>query len=121
MARATGRSLIGIPVEHAIGAVPDQWVKERGIYWLRRWLTLADDAEHAELMVLTACRIWHFDTEGTHCSKPAAGEWALDRDPSLTGVRLALRQRQGRADESIPAEAVAQVLRNALDHVTTRP
>lgn len=121
MARAAGRSLTGISVAQAIGPVPDRWVKDRGIFWLRRWLTLADDAEHAELMVLTACRIWHFDTEGTYSSKPRSGKWALDRDPSLTGVTQALRRRQGEADASIPAAAVTHVLRTVLSHVTTRP
>jgi hypothetical protein len=81
MARATGRSLIGAPVEQVIGAVPAQWVKDRGMFWLRRWLTLADDAENAELMVLTACRIWHVDVEGTTAPNPrrANGRWLVIR------------------------------------------
>ena len=46
-------------------------------------------------MVLTACRIWRFSEERRHCSKSAAGAWALTRDPSLRAVRGALRQRAG--------------------------
>lgn len=114
IARASGRSLVGIPVDQAIGQVPAHRVKERGLYWLRRWLTLADDAEHAELMVLTVCRIWHFDIGGTYCSKPQAGHWALARDPSLTGVTRALRQRRGDASAVIPAADVTHVLRTVL-------
>jgi len=120
MARANGRSLIGAPVEQVIAPVPDQWVRDRGLFWLRRWLTLADDAEHAELMVLTACRIWHFDTEGTYCSKPQAGQWALARDPSLAAITQALRQRRGHPDAVIPADDVTRVLQAVLDAVAAR-
>lgn len=120
MARATGRSLVGVPAEEAIGTVPAQWVRDRGLFWLRRWLTLADDAEHAELMVLTACRVWHLDIEGTYCSKPQAGRWALGRDPSLAGVTRALRQRQGDTDALIPADEVTHVLRTVLQSVDSQ-
>lgn len=120
MARTSGRSLIGIPVDRAIGQVPARWVKDRGLFWLGRWLTLADDAEHAELMVLTACRIWHFDTEGTYCSKPQAGQWALARDPSLSGITQALRQRRGDRDTIISADDVTHVLLTVLDDVGAR-
>jgi proline iminopeptidase len=41
------------------------------------WEDLIDDADHAELMVLTACRMWRYSTERIHCSKTAAGRWAL--------------------------------------------
>lgn len=117
MARSTGRSLLGPSVQQAIGPVPPQWVNDRGRYWLRRWMTLTDDAEHAELMVLTACRIWHDAAEGAFCSKPAAGRWALDREPSLTGVRAALRQRRGDLDAPIPPGEIGRVLHTVLERI----
>lgn len=120
MARAGGRSVVGPPVAEVIGDVPAEWVQDRGLFWLRRWLTLTDDAEHAELMVLTACRIWRFAIEGTYCSKPQAGSWALERDPSLIGVTQALRQRRGDTSSEISADHVEHVLRTVLDNVTAR-
>jgi hypothetical protein len=62
---------------------------------LARWQSLTEDAPYAALMVLTACRIWRFGEERIHCSKSAAGLWALARDPSLHAVRDALRHGRG--------------------------
>ena len=93
VARAHGRSLAGQPPGTVIGPVPRRWLLEVGDRQLALWQRLTDDAAHAELMVLTACRIWRFAAEGIHSSKKAAGRWALARDPSLTAVDEALRQR----------------------------
>ena len=60
---------------------------------LADWEAIGDDPPHAELTVLTACRVWRLAEEGRHCSKTAAGEWALRRDPMLTVVRDALARR----------------------------
>jgi hypothetical protein len=93
--RQHGRALLGAEPRAVIGEVPDEWVLLAGDAQLARWQTLTDDAPHAALMVLTACRIWRFSEERTHCSKAAAATWALARDPSLTAVRDALRQQAG--------------------------
>ena len=57
LVRAAGRSLIGDEPSTIVGAVPDEWVVAYGDEHLARWQRLTDDAEHAELMVLTSCRI----------------------------------------------------------------
>jgi predicted nucleotidyltransferase len=93
VARAHGRSIVGRAPDSVIGPVPGEWLVEIGDRQLAAWENLTNDANHAELMVLTACRIWRFGTEGFHCSKAAAGRWALARDPSLSAVDEALRQR----------------------------
>jgi Phosphotransferase enzyme family/Domain of unknown function (DUF4111) len=64
---------------------------------LARWESLTADTAYAALMVLTACRIWRFSAEGRHCSKRAAGSWALTPDPSLAAVRDALASERGAA------------------------
>jgi hypothetical protein len=91
--RAHGRSLVGAPPAELIGELPPAWVVAVGDAQLAAWRAIGDDPPHAELTVLTACRIWRFAEEGRHCSKAAAGAWALRRDPSLQVVRDALRQR----------------------------
>lgn len=91
--RAHGRSLAGQPPGTVIGPVPRRWLLEVGDRQLAAWQRLTDDAAHAELMVLTACRIWRFTVVDIHSSKTAAGRWALARDPSLSAVDEALRQR----------------------------
>jgi predicted nucleotidyltransferase len=106
LVRGHGRSIVGADPSTVIGAVPDEWVVEVGDRQLAAWERLADDAAHAELMVLTTCRIWRFSAEGVHCSKSEAGHWALARDPSLTVVEEALRQRGGDPEATIGEEGI---------------
>jgi hypothetical protein len=110
MARAHGRSLVGADPRTIIGAVPSEWVVEVGDRQLAAWERLTDDAAHAELMVLTTCRIWRFSAEGIHCSKTQAGSWALSRDPSLTAVDEALRQRRGDPQVRIGEEGIRRLI-----------
>jgi Domain of unknown function (DUF4111) len=103
MCRAHGRSLRGPAPTDLIGVVPGSWVVDVGDAQLADWQAIGDDPEHAELTVLTTCRVWRFSEEGRHCSKTAAGEWALRRDPTLQVVRDALRRRHG--DPTAPLDA----------------
>jgi Nucleotidyltransferase domain/Domain of unknown function (DUF4111) len=92
VARAHGRGLAGAAPDAVIGPIPPEWLDEIGDRRLAAWQEFTDDDEHAELMVLTACRIWRFALERAHCSKRSAGRWALTRDPSLVAVEQALLQ-----------------------------
>ena len=76
---------------------------------LADWEAIGDDPRYAQLTVLTACRVWQFAAERRHSSKTAAAEWALARDPALTVVRDALRQRTDPSARIDPA-GVAEVL-----------
>lgn len=107
--RERGTALLGGAPGDLIGAVPHRWVLGVGDAQLARWQALTDDAEHAVLMVLTACRIWRFSEACSHCSKSEAGAWALERDPSLRAVRAALRQRAGDPTPIEPAD-IARLL-----------
>lgn len=107
--RAFGRSLVGPAPEAVVGPVPDEWVIAYGDELLARWQRLTDDAEHAELMVLTACRIWRFAAEGVLCAKHDAGRWALACDGSLAAVRAALRQRQGEPGVDVDRDEIARL------------
>ena len=108
--RAHGRELLGRSPPDVVGAVPDTWVDAVGEQYLAAWEHLTDDAPHAELMVLTACRVWRFHAERVHCSKSAAGHWALARDSSLTAVRQALRQRSGEPGVTIEPGEIRRLL-----------
>jgi hypothetical protein len=110
IARAHGRSLLGLAPEAVIGPVPGEWVLAVADRQLATWERLTDDAEHAELMVLTACRIWRFAVERVHGSKAAAARWALERDPSLGAVADALRQRTVDSAVPIGSDEVGRVL-----------
>lgn len=120
MCRAHGRSLWGLAPAELIGEMPQEWVLKVGDAQLADWEAIGDDPGHAQLSVLTACRIWRFAEEGCHCSKTEAGEWALKRDPALQAVQAALDQR--RVDPTIsihPAQVqhLLQVVRARLaDH-----
>ncbi|MBR7837700.1 nucleotidyltransferase domain-containing protein [Actinospica durhamensis] len=118
MARDSGRALHGAAPNEVIGVVPRTWIEERGRYWLGRWLTLADDADNAAFMVLTACRMWRFAVEGTHCSKSDAARWALAREPSLSAIERALRLREEDAREPIAEDDVTAVLSAALSEIS---
>jgi hypothetical protein len=107
--RERGTALLGAAPGDLISAVPHRWVLGVGDAQLARWQALTDDAQHAVLMVLTACRIWRFSETCSHCSKSEAGAWALKRDPSLQAVRAALRQRAGDPTRIEPAD-IARLL-----------
>ncbi len=102
MCRAHGRSLFAPEPSELIGEVPDEWVRDVGVDQLADWQARDYSAPHAELIVLTACRVWRFCEERRHCSKSAAGEWALAREPTLQVVREALHRR--RVDATFPIE-----------------
>jgi Domain of unknown function (DUF4111)/Nucleotidyltransferase domain len=108
--RAHGRSLLGAAPAERIGEVPDRWVVAAGDAQLADWQAIGDDPPYAELTVLTACRVWRFAEEGRHCSKAAAGAWALGRDPTLQVVDDALQHRLRDPDHPIDPTQVAQLL-----------
>jgi predicted nucleotidyltransferase len=110
VARASGRSLIGAEPRDVLGEVAAEWIHERAEHWLAFWQTAVDDAENAQYMVLTACRMWLFSVEERHASKADAGRWALTRDPSLTAVREALHQRLIDSSAQIGRDGVADLL-----------
>lgn len=114
VARAHGISLIGPPPASVIGPVPPEWVRSRARHWLRRWLTLTDDASHAAFMVLTACRMWRFAAEGVHSPKTEAARWALTQDPSLSAIRQAMLGYETGAVTPIEPAGIARVLEAAL-------
>ena len=113
IARAHGRSIAGRPPASVIGPVPAEWLMAIGDRQLAAWESLTDDTRYAELMVLTACRVWRFAAEGVHCSKTAAGRWALARDPTLTAVAESLRQRTVDPDSAIGEDGIARILARA--------
>jgi Domain of unknown function (DUF4111)/Nucleotidyltransferase domain len=110
MCRAHGRSLVGAAPAELLGEVPAEWVLAVGDAQLADWETIGDDPPHAELTVLTTCRIWRLAEEGRLGSKTAAGEWALRRDPTLTVVRDALARRRGDSTAPLDPAQVAQLL-----------
>jgi predicted nucleotidyltransferase len=110
MVRVGGRSLVGPDPTAVVAAMPAEWVVAYGDQVLERWQQLTDDAEHAALMVLTACRIWRFAVEGVHCSKTEAARWALLQDPALPAVEAALRRRIGDTNGQIAPTDIAAPL-----------
>ena len=113
VARNDGRSLRGPEPRSVVGPVPKSWIDEYGRQIIERWLTLTDDDENATLMVLTTCRIWYFAARGRMASKPEAGQWALEEDPSLAAIPAALRRRAGEKAIPITSDEIAAVLNAA--------
>lgn len=113
-ARANGRALFGPEPREVIGEVPPDGVRANAIGWLRTWLDRIDDDKNAVHMVLTACRMWRFELEEEHSSKTDAAGWAMDRDPSLIGVGLALSARSTSDAPRIAPHDVEKVLLRVL-------
>lgn len=120
MVRAHGVALLGAEPRSMMGTVPDEWVVEVGDEQLAAWERLTDDAANAELMVLTTCRIWRFGVEGVFCSKADAGRWALERDPSLSAVGQALRQRAGDGAATIDEEGIRRLIARVRREIAGR-
>ena len=110
LARAHGVPLVGAEPSTFIGAVPHTWITDLGDEVVAAWQQLTDDTAHAELMVLTSCRIWRFAVDGTFVSKSEAGRWALTREPSLYAVEGALRTRAGEHDVRVEPAEIGRVL-----------
>jgi hypothetical protein len=108
--REHGRSLVGLTPMAVIAEVPHGWILSWGDALLEGWQSLTEDAAHAELMVLTACRIWRFCDERLHCSKTAAGAWALARDPTRGAVRSALTQRNLDPTQPVDPAEISRLL-----------
>ena len=115
--RAHGRSLAGPAPSELIAPVPDDWVRAVGAAVLDTWQERPYEPRHGDLMVLTTCRVWRFAAEARHCSKTAAAEWVLGRDPTLGPVRDALRRRRGEAVPPLEESPVRRLLDVALVHV----
>lgn len=118
-AREHGRSLAGADPRGVIGPVPDDWITRYGSRILERWEELADDDRHAELMVLTTCRIWSFAATGSIHSKSSAAHWVLQRAPFLSAIPAALRRHAGEQDVVIGQQEVRDVLVAARRAVAT--
>jgi predicted nucleotidyltransferase len=118
--RVHGRSILGASPAELIGDVPHKWVLDVGDAQLADWQAIGDDPRYAELTVLTACRLWRFAETGEHCSKAAAGAWALERHPSLRAVRDALDQREGDPTPRIDAADVQHLLALVRGRVAQR-
>ena len=102
--------LVGPPPVMLIAEQPSEWIDSRGLDLLDRWSRLTDDAAHAGLMVLIACRIWLWAVERRHASKDEAGRWALERDPTLQAVEVALAERREHSNRDVSPRDVARVL-----------
>lgn len=120
MARLHGRSLVGAAPTQVIGHVPIEWVVAYGDVVLTRWQDLTDDLESAELMVLTACRIWRLAVEETYCTKDEAGRWAIARDPSLTVVADVLKGRSGEQHIRVEPPAIGRLLEHVRREIAPR-
>lgn len=120
MARANGRAILGASPAEVIGPVPAEWIVNRGRHWLTTWRSLTGDAENAAFMVLTACRIWRFAADNTHCSKVRAAEWVLGRCPWLTAVRQAVQQYEHDPASVVDEQGIAELLDLVLRE-TARP
>jgi hypothetical protein len=115
--RQEGRSLTGPAPSDLIGAVPDDWLLDVGDGYLKRWQETDFDERTAELMVLTACRLWYRSAEHRHCTKTAAAEWVMRQSPELRAPKLALEARRTDANPVIPEADVMALLakvRNVL-------
>jgi hypothetical protein len=114
MARADGRALFGAAPADVIAPVPAALVAARGRHWLRTWLSLTGDDEHAAHMALTACRIWRFAADGRHVPKPEAAAWVLARAPELVAVRQALHRYATDPAAPVDEDALRRLLEAAL-------
>jgi streptomycin 3"-adenylyltransferase len=119
--REEGRSLVGRAPTRLIGPVPNDWLLDVGDAYLKRWQEIDYDDRDAELMVLTACRLWYRCVEGHHCTKSEAAIWATRQDPDLLAPGSALERRTTDARHPIPEADVKRLLAKVREVISTRP
>jgi len=105
--RQAGRSLVGPRPTDVIGAVPEDWLLNLGDQYLKRWQEIDYDEHSAELMVLTACRLWYRSREHRHCTKSEAARWVMRQAAELRAPKLALERR---TTDATPAISEADVM-----------
>jgi hypothetical protein len=110
ISREEGRSLVGPAPNELIGLVPNDWLLDVGDSYLKRWQEIDYDDRHAELMVLTASRLWYRKAEGGHCTKSEAAIWATRQAPDLLAPRDALVRRTADAHHPISEADVMTLL-----------
>jgi hypothetical protein len=115
--RQHGVALVGPDPAELIGEVPTEWLLEVGATQLKEWQAREFEPMYGDLMVFTACRIWRLATEGRHCSKTAAAEWVLTRQPALNVVRAAVERRTQDSDVDLREEQVRALLAMVLDQL----
>jgi hypothetical protein len=108
--REEGRSLVGPAPTELVGAVPNDWLLDVGDAYLKRWQEIDYDDRDAELMVLTACRLWYRHAEGRHCTKSAAAQWVMHQAPQLVAPQRALERRTTDADTAMSEGDVMTLL-----------
>jgi hypothetical protein len=103
--RDTAIALVGPSAREVFGEVERTRVVRAAEQSLR-WHATAGDRPHAT--VLTACRAWHYLSQGDWCSKSTAGEWAAVRAPDVAPlIAAALAFRRGETTTEVPVEAAA--------------
>jgi streptomycin 3"-adenylyltransferase len=114
--RDTAIALVGRSAREVFGEI-DRPLVVRAAEQSLRWHATAGDRPHAT--VLTACRVWHYISQGDWCSKSTAGAWAAARAPDVAPlIAAALAFRRGETTTEVPVEAAAafaQRVRAALE------
>jgi hypothetical protein len=118
--RQEGRSLVGPAATQLIGPVPDDWLLDAGDAYLQRWQEIDFDDRHADLMVLTACRLWYRKATGRHCTKSEAAIWVMRQAPDLNAPRDALERRTADAHHPISEADVMTLLAKVREVISTR-
>jgi predicted nucleotidyltransferase len=88
--RQHGIARLGAEPGDVIGPVPLHWMLDVGDSYLERWQDIEYDAQHAELMVFTACRLWCLHEEGRHFSKSEAASRVHQQNPNLAAPHHAI-------------------------------
>jgi hypothetical protein len=91
LTRQQGQVLIGPAIPEVFGAVDRQDVLRACLENCRIWAS-RDSFEDPASGILTVCRAWRYLVEGTLCSKPDAGRWALSKtcDKNLISAALGI-------------------------------
>ena len=119
--RVEGRSLVGPAPTQLVGPVPNDWLLDVDDAYLQRWQEIEYDDRDAELMVLTACRLWYRNAEGRHCTKSEAAIWVTRQAPDLLAPRSALERRTTDEHHPISETDVMKLLAQVREVISQRP
>ena len=120
----TGSRWTGPTPSDVFAPIPRDWLLDacaRELVWWQERREIGGHPIRVRTAVLNACRARRYALEGTLCSKPQGGRWALGRGdtPQRDAILSALALQAGNTAPIPTEEAIRELVEQAVDAIST--